>query len=673
MANLSLRHIYKVYPNGVKAVNDFNMDIEDKEFIVFVGPSGCGKSTTLRMIAGLEDISAGELRIGDMVVNDVEPKDRDIAMVFQNYALYPHMSVYENIAFGLRIRKMPNEEIHKRVTEAAEILGITEYLDRKPKEMSGGQRQRVSLGRAIVREPKVMLLDEPLSNLDAKLRTQMRAEISKLHKKLQTTFIYVTHDQVEAMTMGTRIVVMKNGFVQQIDTPQNLYRYPGNKFVAGFIGTPQMNFFEGTLTKNGNKVDIKFEYSDAMITVPYEKLLKARPHYLDGKHPVYIGLRAEDASLDPEVVANSKYKVKVVISHIEELGNESLVYADINMHGDGYTESSTRIIIKSQTANQYTPGEVYDCALDVDHLHLFDKETEESIIPRIPEVNEIECKVKDGKLAFLNSLLQLPSAITCPEGKGTMLLPTNAIVFGGRATANAVECEEIGGKYLVSLDVAGRRLFAVSEKPVKLGECNISIDMKRISLHIEDTVVEAMNEKVAFNGTFDKQKVVEDVAIFKKPKKDKKQAEEVVAEQATDEQSVAEQVEQQLEEGEQPEVVKYKKRKVIHFYLNIAGTRFDAPDDIAQKIFATLPPRTVFSTPFRYEFTPYDFTLADSGIPAKVERVLDYGNEKFAVVRIDENTVINVFVKDNVWGDVYLQPDISKVGVVETVRDIRLA
>ena len=244
MANLSLKHIYKVYPNGAKAVNDFNMQIDDKEFIVFVGPSGCGKSTTLRMIAGLEEITAGELKIGDVVVNGMEPKDRDIAMVFQNYALYPHMTIYENIAFGLRTRKVPKEEIDKRVTEAAETLGITEYLKRKPKEMSGGQRQRVALGRAIVREPKVMLLDEPLSNLDAKLRTQMRSEIIKLHKKLNTTFIYVTHDQVEAMTMGTRIVVMKDGFVKQIDTPKNLYKYPSNKFVAGFIGTPQMNFFK---------------------------------------------------------------------------------------------------------------------------------------------------------------------------------------------------------------------------------------------------------------------------------------------------------------------------------------------------------------------------------------------------------------------------------------------
>lgn len=256
MAGLQFNHIYKVYPNGTKAVNDFNMEIKDKEFIVFVGPSGCGKSTTLRMIAGLEEITAGELRIGDIVVNDVEPKDRDIAMVFQNYALYPHMTVYENMAFGLKMRKVPKAVIKEKVMAAAETLGITEYLNRKPKEMSGGQRQRVALGRAMVREPKVFLLDEPLSNLDAKLRTAMRSEIAKLHRKLQTTFIYVTHDQVEAMTMGTRIVVMKSGFIQQIDTPRNLYNYPSNKFVAGFIGTPQMNFS----TANLRLTEIKSTY-----------------------------------------------------------------------------------------------------------------------------------------------------------------------------------------------------------------------------------------------------------------------------------------------------------------------------------------------------------------------------------------------------------------------------
>ncbi|MBQ6716116.1 MAG: sn-glycerol-3-phosphate ABC transporter ATP-binding protein UgpC, partial [Clostridia bacterium] len=274
MASVTLKNIYKVYTGGVTAVSDFCLDIEDKEFIVLVGPSGCGKSTTLRMVAGLEEISDGELYIGDKLVNDVAPKDRDIAMVFQNYALYPHMTVYDNMAFGLKLRKTPKAQIDKRVKEAARILDIEHLLNRKPKALSGGQRQRVALGRAIVREPKVFLMDEPLSNLDAKLRVQMRTEITKLHQRLQTTFIYVTHDQTEAMTMGSRIVVMKDGFIQQVDTPQNLYDYPTNLFVAGFIGSPQMNFFTVRLTKKDGEVYAVF--GENSIKVPAEKLEKLK-------------------------------------------------------------------------------------------------------------------------------------------------------------------------------------------------------------------------------------------------------------------------------------------------------------------------------------------------------------------------------------------------------------
>ena len=262
MASLSLRGIYKRYPGGVVAVSDFTMNIKDKEFIILVGPSGCGKSTTLRMIAGLEEISEGELFIGDRLVNDVAPKDRDIAMVFQNYALYPHMTVFENMAFGLKLRKVPKDEIKKLVEEAAKILDIAHLLDRKPKALSGGQRQRVALGRAIVRDPQVFLLDEPLSNLDAKLRAQMRTELSKLHKKLGTTFIYVTHDQIEAMTMGDRIVVMKDGYIQQIDSPINLYENPVNKFVAGFMGSPQMNFINAKLIMLNGKYTVEFGSED---------------------------------------------------------------------------------------------------------------------------------------------------------------------------------------------------------------------------------------------------------------------------------------------------------------------------------------------------------------------------------------------------------------------------
>ncbi len=272
MASLSLKNVTKKYPNGFVAVKDFNLEIEDKEFIIFVGPSGCGKSTTLRMIAGLEDISSGELSIDDKVVNDVEPKDRDIAMVFQNYALYPHMSVYDNMAFGLKLRKVPKEEIDQKVRNAAKILDLEHLLDRKPKALSGGQRQRVAMGRAIVRSPKVFLMDEPLSNLDAKLRGQMRVEISKLHQRLETTIIYVTHDQTEAMTLGTRIVVMKDGVIQQVDTPQNLYHRPCNKFVAGFIGAPQMNMIDAVVGKDG--ADVTLTFGDHTIALPEGKAKK---------------------------------------------------------------------------------------------------------------------------------------------------------------------------------------------------------------------------------------------------------------------------------------------------------------------------------------------------------------------------------------------------------------
>ena len=272
MAKVRLENVYKIYPNGVKAVKDFSLNIQDEEFVVFVGPSGCGKSTTLRMIAGLEDISAGRIYIDDAVVKDLEPKDRDISMVFQNYALYPNMTVYDNMAYGLRCHHVKEDEIKETVRNAAEILGITDYLDRKPKELSGGQRQRVALGRAIVRKPKVFLLDEPLSNLDAKLRVQMRSEISKLHERLKTTFIYVTHDQTEAMTMGSQIVVMKDGVIQQVDTPLNLYNHPVNTFVATFLGSPQMNLLEGKLEKRGE--EWHFASGPLDIVIPEEMLLQ---------------------------------------------------------------------------------------------------------------------------------------------------------------------------------------------------------------------------------------------------------------------------------------------------------------------------------------------------------------------------------------------------------------
>ena len=393
MASLNLKNIYKVYPSGVTAVSDFNLDIEDKEFIVFVGPSGCGKSTTLRMIAGLEEISSGELYIDGNLVNNVAPKDRDIAMVFQNYALYPHMTVYDNMAFGLKLRKMPKAQIDQRVKEAARILGIEMYLSRKPKALSGGQRQRVALGRAIVREPKVFLLDEPLSNLDAKLRSQMRTEITKLHNRLATTFIYVTHDQIEAMTMGTRIVVMKDGFMQQVDTPINLYDHPINQFVAGFIGTPQMNFFTGRLTGTKNAVNIEFGLDK--IRLPKEKvnLIVNLEKYLNTDREIVFGIRPEDVHDNPEWIERHEGapSIQVKVDVIEALGSETLLYCKTRSEDSdeekSIAEDISNLIAKVDSRSTTVVDTVVKVGLDMRHCHLFDKETEITILA-VDEANK---------------------------------------------------------------------------------------------------------------------------------------------------------------------------------------------------------------------------------------------------------------------------------------------
>ena len=368
MASVTLKNVYKIYSGGVTAVTDFCLDIEDKEFIILVGPSGCGKSTTLRMIAGLEEISKGELYIGDQLANDVAPKDRDIAMVFQNYALYPHMTVYDNMAFGLKLRKTPKDEIKRRVEEAARILDISHLLDRKPKALSGGQRQRVALGRAIVRDPKVFLLDEPLSNLDAKLRAQMRTEIAKLHKRLGTTFIYVTHDQTEAMRIGDRIVVMKDGFIQQVDTPQNLYDLPVNEFVAGFMGSPQMNFIDATLVKEG--ADYYVTFGAAKIKVPANKANDEIANYV-GKEIVF-GIRPEDVHDEPEFIEkHPESRATADVEVTELMGAETYLYLTC----EGYP--LTARVSPRSTAR---PQDEIDIAIDPNRIHLFDKETENTIM-----------------------------------------------------------------------------------------------------------------------------------------------------------------------------------------------------------------------------------------------------------------------------------------------------
>ena len=362
MAGISFKNVEKTYENGVTVIEDLNLDIKDKEFVVLVGPSGCGKSTTLRMIAGLESVTAGELYIGDRLINAVPPKERDIAMVFQNYALYPHLTVYKNMAFALTLQKEKKEVIDRKVHEAAKILGLEEYLDRKPKALSGGQRQRVALGRAMVRNPSVFLLDEPLSNLDAKLRTEMRSQISKLHQRLGTTFVYVTHDQIEAMTMGDRICVMNKGVIQQFDTPQELYDNPKNLFVAGFIGSPQMNFVDAAVEKDGDGYALKF--GETVLSLANEELAG----YV-GK-TVVVGIRPEDLHLEKEYFKGGN-TVRAEVDLDEMMGSETLLYL-------AYGES--KLVAKVPSPCPAHTGDTVELAVNTERLHIFDKETEQAIL-----------------------------------------------------------------------------------------------------------------------------------------------------------------------------------------------------------------------------------------------------------------------------------------------------
>ena len=632
MASLQLNHIYKVYPNGTKAVNDFSMNIEDKEFIVFVGPSGCGKSTTLRMIAGLEEITAGELRIGDLVVNDVEPKDRDIAMVFQNYALYPHMTVYENMAFGLRLRKMPKAEMDAKIREAANILGITEYLERRPREMSGGQRQRVALGRAIVREPKVFLLDEPLSNLDAKLRTAMRSEISKLHHKLQTTFIYVTHDQVEAMTMGTRIVVMKDGYVQQIDTPRNLYRFPANIFVAGFIGTPQMNFFAGKLVQHGDKVTVSLDNTSVELEAPIAYFNKANRAYLDGSKPVIIGLRAEHISTNAKLYP---FKAKCRVSHVEELGTDCQVYADFNINSEDIVgESPTRVIVKAPAGSYYDVDEIIEVSLDLSQLHIFDAETENTIAPRIPQEVVVDGTVTDGTLAVLGAEIALPQAIKVDNGAYTVTVPTSAVNLNGKIEGEVVEEENVNGQRLVHVKIADRVLFAIVDKDAKIGKkIKIGIDLKQITLEKDgEKVVAPLDCNNCLAGTVSKHKV--------------KVAKEVNG--------------------------KVKTVSELTFSFDIAGASIPCPRSLVMRLING-GGQHIFGKALEFQFTSYQVAVADEGIDAVVEKVVHYATETFAVCRVGDKTV-NVAVDSKFDAtQVKLAPNVEQLAIVEKARGIRLA
>ena len=591
MASLSLKHIFKVYDGNVKAVNDFCMDIEDNEFIVFVGPSGCGKSTTLRMIAGLEEITAGELRIDNEIVNDFEPKDRNIAMVFQNYALYPHMSVYENMAFSLRTARMPNDQIHEKVMEAANILGITEYLERKPKALSGGQRQRVALGRAIVRKPKVFLLDEPLSNLDAKLRAAMRSEISRLHERLGTTFIYVTHDQVEAMTMGSRIVVMKDGFVQQIDSPINLYKYPDNVFVAGFIGTPQMNFFDGVVTKSGE--DVRFALDcGTNVDMKYIQADKIPVKYMDGKHRIIFGIRPDDVRIhnDTNYDDGSWAPAKAIVSVVEILGGETLIYANLNLETPDAKEGA--IIIKANPDTFVRRGDVIDIEISRRKFHVFDKETERSIRKRIPEENIILADIENGKLNFEGQSFDIPSAIKCSNATGAEIsMPVSGLTLGqGKGCAKVQWIESINGKSLYFLKVGELTLFSLENGEARFGigdEVAFDIDFTKVA--IESLKVSPLNLTNTLDGSFTKEK--------------------------------------------------NKANKCYDFFMNIGDARLVPTESICEKVFACKGNK-IFHTPLEYIFEAKDASVAphtegkDGLLVGRVLELLDYGHTTYAVIDV---------------------------------------
>lgn len=594
MAGLKLNHIYKVYENGTKAVSDFNMEIKDKEFIVFVGPSGCGKSTTLRMIAGLEEITAGDLFIDDVLVNDLEPKDRKVTMVFQNYALYPHMTVYENMAFGLKIAKLPKDEIDSRVHEAAKILDIEEYLQKKPKEMSGGQRQRVALGRAIVRNPKVFLLDEPLSNLDAKLRATMRTEISKLHKKLQTTFIYVTHDQTEAMTMGTRIVVMKKGVVQQIDTPKNLYNYPINKFVAGFIGTPQMNFFKGSLVHDEENGFV-LSMSDSKLKIPSETVEKMDAKYFDGRE-IIVGIRSEDIHLESEMQnPDDNLSLKVKTQVVEELGAETLVNSVL-------VDSKDSVIFRTKNTSMMRADEEVKVYIDSSKLHFFDIDTEETLLPRLPEYRHYSLTLNpDKSIDLFGKKYILPKAITdslteCETYEFT--IPTKAIVKGNTYEGTVVKCEDLEDKKLLHIEIDGNLIFSVSDEDVSEGEkSTFDVDCHLIKVMKDDKdIILPIPEQNKVLGKLHRIKTVVPVTNKKG---------------------------------------KTKNKKVTGFQYQIGDALIDVPYQMYEKTLAVLVKKFELHD-IEFGFSSELNALGEEGLSVELEKVLDYGVDQFGVFKLKE-------------------------------------
>ena len=625
MANLSLKHVYKIYDDGTKAVSDFNLDISDNEFVVFVGPSGCGKSTTLRMIAGLEDITAGDFFIDGVLANNLEPKDRDMAMVFQNYALYPHMSVFDNMAFGLKIRHVPKAEIEKRVNQAAKILDIADQLNKKPKDMSGGQKQTVALGRSIVRKPKVFLLDEPLSNLYAKLRASMRSEITRLHKILGTTFIYVTHDQVEAMTMGTKIVVMKKGVIQQVNSPMELYDHPENLFVAGFIGTPQMNFIDASFDYDKDD-NILINFFGNTISSTKEELVKLDMSHVYRREEVVLGIRPEHFLVSKTKGGENSFEMR--IDQIEALGNE------MNLEGC-IANSEKKLVVRCFRDDSFKVGDSIFLSVASKNIHLFEKESEKTLLPRIPFESVVHVSVKDGKLLAFNGEAALPKVITdkLEEGNADLLLYKDSIKPGKDFTADIFLKEPINGKWLLTLKQGNNYFFYLSDSYVDGDKFEFSLDFKATSfVQKEEVVVEKFKEVSNVEG-----KLVPVKKLM--PLHDKKN--------------------------------RSKKKKVFDY--NVEGYSISVPTEIVEKVYSLLGKQ--------FELHAIEFSLdaekvafADEGIPGVITSVLDYGDSSYYEVKVGGR---EVYVRRNdgdfeIGKAVHLSVRAEDMGVYDTNFGVKL-
>lgn len=649
MANLSLKHIYKIYDNGTKAVDDFNLEIGDNEFIVFVGPSGCGKSTTLRMIAGLEDITAGDFYIDGILSNSLEPKDRDMAMVFQNYALYPHMTVYDNMAFGLKIRHVPKDEIDRRVHEASRILDIENQLNKKPKAMSGGQRQRVALGRAIVRKPKVFLLDEPLSNLDAKLRSSMRSEITRLHHVLGTTFIYVTHDQIEAMTMGTKIVVMKLGVIQQVDSPMNLYDYPVNEFVAGFIGTPQMNFFDAKMDYEGKDVSITSSFNKIVCSV--DDISRIDIINIINKKPVVVGIRPEHVVL---CKPNDKNAFECEISVIEALGNECNLIVESVV-------DKTRITIRTLRNDNFTLGQKIYVKLDLSKMHLFLKESTNTILPRIPQTMTVRATLNKDKLSILGHKLSIPSFILDKLNGVNYYVSINndSIIKGTDFKIKIVNKEKINNRWVFKLKHKDEYLFYSQEQYIDGDYFEFSLSIPSLKIFDENgqLVIDCLNKYNEIDGKLVPHKMV-------LPVLDKNLVEPEMYERLSSNNF----------KDSSGKKIKIKNSNIKVFNYLLLGKEITPNNSSIVKIYNLLGKKFELHQ-IKFSINSHDIKISEDGLFAgEIKNIIDYGNETYYIVNVNNEDIL-IFEpneKRNVSDQIHFNIDNNVIGVTDINFKVRL-